>query len=305
MKDISEKIRQWISQGRDSRSAHWQGGLESILNVFAPYLTAGKLTPVAALDADETAVYNEAQQVVDVSPNIYAAFLPPSLAGKITPPESAAELQRIDPENPSFKLLLARPGEDMRIACAEISEQARKPGVDIFQSGALLGTYDFEDRREYMDSLNRIVRAHIWEKDNWQPADYKRYTVNWFERVVDVNKAGVCVAEDFSFFHTPTLIKSNRIDAIFTLIFEFFLRRADHPDESFEEKLASIRKMADAEARKAQFKALAEKTVLHLLTLMDDLELVDFASFSEKERRQFSHESERTVQKLANRMASA
>ncbi|MGM0453381.1 MAG: hypothetical protein ACQERN_09480 [Thermodesulfobacteriota bacterium] len=304
MNEIPKKVKQWIEQGRDPRSAHWQAGLESILNVVAPYLVPGKLTPVAALDADETAVFREAQQVVDLSPDIHAAFLPPSIAGKIIPPESAAELERIDPEKPSYKLLLARPGEDIRIACAEVSDQAKKPGVDIFQSGALLGTYDFEDRQEYMAALNRIVRAHIWEKDNWKPGDYKRYTVNWFERVVDANTAGVCVAEDFSFFHTPTLIKSNRIDAIFTLIFEFFLRRADHPDEAFEEKLASIRKMADAETRKAQFKALAEKTVLQLLTLMDELELVDFESFSEKERRQFSHESERAVQKLVNRMGS-
>lgn len=304
MTEISEKIEQWIEQGRDPRSAHWQGGLESILKVFKPYLAPGKLTPVDALSEAETAVFNKVLAVVDLSPNIDAAFLPPAVAGRITAPDTAAELQRIDPEKPSFKLLLARPGDEIRIACAELSDQAKKPGVDIFQSGALLGTYDFDDREEYMAALNRIVRAHMWEKDAWRQTDYKRYTVNWFERVVDLNTADICVEADGSFFHTPTLMKSNRVDAIFTLIFEFFLRRVDHADEPLRQKLLSIRNLADEKARDAQFTELAEKVVLQLLTLMKDLELVDFSTFSEKENQQFTQESARTVRKLVNRMAS-
>ncbi len=298
MDPVSEKVKRWIDDGKDPRSAHWQGGLESILNVFLPYLEPGRLTPVLPLEPEDEPIFNEALEIVDLSPNLLAAFLPPAVAGKISPPESAPELQRIDTQKPSYKLLLARPGKELRIACVELSEHAEKTGIDIFQSGALLGTYDFEERKECLLNLNKLVRAHVWEKDKWSADDHKRYTINWFERVLYLQKGTVTVEKDRSFFHTPTLIKSNRIDAMFALIYDMFLRRADAPDDQFNQTLAMIRGITDDDLRSARLEELAEKTVIQFLTVIKELEIVDFDSFSENETRQFTRESARTVRKL-------
>ena len=305
MDPITEKAKKWIDAGRDPRSAHWQAALESIMNVFDPYLEAGKLTPVQPLEEKDIPVFREALAVVDLSPGLPAVFLPPAVADKIIPPESAVELQRIGSGKPSFKIIVVRPGKEQRILCAEISPHAEKPGVDIFQSGALLGTYDFEDQKECLATLKKILRAHIWENEKWRWEEFRRYTVNWFERVMDLGDASVDVEEDFSFFHRPTLIKSNRVDAIFTLIFETFRKRASHPDERFEERLASIRAIADTGEQAAQFAELAEKTVVQLLAVMKDHGLVDFGEFTAKEDKQYKQEFERTVRKIVKALASA
>lgn len=42
------------------------------------------------------------------------------------------------------------------VSPAEISEQAYKPGADIFQSGALLGSYDYENTEDCLDGLNKV-----------------------------------------------------------------------------------------------------------------------------------------------------
>lgn len=161
MERIPEKIKQWIEDKKDPRSAHWQGGLEEILNVFLPHMEPGKLIPVQPLEEDDFPVFMAALAAVDLSPNLHAASLPPAIAGSITPPESADELQRIDNGKPSYKILIARPGKDLRFLCAEISEFAKNPGADIFQSGALIGTYNYDTSQACIADLTKVIRAYL------------------------------------------------------------------------------------------------------------------------------------------------
>jgi len=295
---ISQKIKQWIDNGKDPRSAHWQGGLEAMLNVFMPYLEPGKLTPVQPLEDEELAVFLAVLEIVDLSPTLWAAFLPPSIAEKITPPESAEELKHIEKEKPSFKILIARPGNEQRILCAEVSEFATKPGMDILQSGALLGTYNFENQEDCFAQMNKIIRAHLWEKGKWSQDDYKRYTINWFERVLDLHKGTIYVEKDFSFFHSPTLIKSNNIDVIFTLIYEIIQRRLNDPADPLKKTVSEIQALSDTDRKTLQCKDLADKVMFEILTVMKECDLVKFDAFSDKETKQFNRESAGTIEKI-------
>ena len=302
MDQIAKKVTQWIDEKKDPRSAHWQGGLEAMLNVFSPYMEPGKLIPVQPLEKDDFPVFNAALEAVDLSPNLTAAFLPPSIAGSVTPPESAVELQRIDKGKPSYKILIARPGKDPRILCAEISEHAKNPGIDIFQSGALLGTYNYDTHQDCLAYLPQTIRAHIWEKGKWSQDEYKRYTINWFEKILDLGTGTVRVEEDFSFFHSPTLIKSDRIDALFTLIFEILVKRAGNPDDQFKDAISSIRNIKDKDVRVVQSNELAERAILELLNLMKELEIVKFDEFSNTENERFKIEFSRTIQQITDRI---
>jgi hypothetical protein len=301
MERIPDKIKQWIEEKKDPRSAHWQGGLEEILNVFSPYMEPGKLIPVQPLEDDDLPVFMAALESVDLSPNLHAAFLPPSIAGPVTPPESADELQRIDKGKASYKILIARPGKDLRILCAEISDHAKNPGVDIFQSGALLGTYNYDTTQACIADLTKVIRSHIWEKGTWRLDDYKRYTINWFEKIMDFGKA-VCVREDFSFLHSPTLIKSNRVDAVFTLIFEILLKRFSDPDDQFKDAVSSIQNIKNKDDRLAQSNRLVERGILELLSLMRELEIVNFSEFSNTENERFKKEFSRTIHKIIDKV---
>jgi len=260
------------------------------------------LTTVQPLEEDDLPVFMAALEAVDLSPNLHAAFLPPSIAGSVTPPESADELQRIDKGKPSYKTLIARPGKDLRILCAEISEHAQNPGVDIFQSGALIGTYNYDTSQACIADLTKVIRTHIWEKGTWRQHDYKRYTINWFKKIMDLGKDSVCVQEDFSFLHSPTLIKSNRVDAVFTLIYEILLQRFSDPDDEFKDVVSLIRNIKNKDDRAAQFNKLAERGILELLSLMRELEIVNFGEFSNTENERFKEEFSRTLHKIIDRI---
>ena len=304
MDPISKKAKQWIDNGKDPRSAHWQAALEAMLDLFTPYLVPGKLVPVQELEDADISVYTAILETADLSPNIYAAFLPPSIAGKITPPEAAEELLRIDPHLPSYKIIILRRGEEDRILCAEISPQAKKPGADLFQSGALLGTYDYPNYEECLSGLTQPIRAHLWQKGKWSTDEYRRYTENWFEKLMDIRTANVQVDQSFSYLHSSTIIKGTKVDAIFTLINDYLIKGMTYDQGDYVEAVAAIRSIADAEERQNKAVEFVERGMLECLNVLKDCEAVDFSEFTNTQNEQFKNDFSGTMARLVQEINS-
>jgi len=298
MDQMQAKASQWIDEKKDPRSARWQAGLENIIELFLPVLEKGRLTPVCPLEEKDISIFKSALERVDLSPGLLAAFLAPSVANLILPPDSAQELIRIEKEKPSYKILILRPGKENRILCAEISEHAHRPGVDIFQSGAFLGNFDYETHEICIMELTKIVRTHAWEKKyKWEYNDYLAYTLTWFEKTALVGKADVSVDKNHSFFHSPTLVKMNRVDALFLLLYEVLrLRFREDP-----KGLSALPGTGEThtEVRRSVCNSLAESYLLDLLNLVKNLKLVDFKNFTNAENHEFTNEFNRTVEKLS------
>jgi hypothetical protein len=168
----------------------------------------------------------------------------------------------------------------------------------------LLGTYNFENLQDCFEQLNKIIRPHIWKKEKWSPDEYKRYTMNWFEKVMSLHKGTVDVREDFSFFHSPTLIKSNKIDVIFILLSEMIDKRLNDTEDPLPEAVAVIQTIDNTDAKKVQLKDLIDKVIFEYLTVMKDCALVLFDELTDKEMELFNRESARTILKVVNRLAA-
>ena len=302
MDQISQKVKQWIESGKDPRSAHWQAALEAMLDLFVPYLKPGRLVPVAALSEADLSVYTAILATADLSPNLYAAFLPPAIAGKITPPESAEELIRIPKDKPSYKILVLRKGESDRILCAEISPEAQKPGADIFQDGALLGSYDYPDYDSCISGLTQTLRAHLWQKGNWATDEYRRYTENWFERLMAIRKNTVQASADHSYLHSPTLIKGTRVDALFTLIKDYMVQAGTDDPSGFIDAVTGIRAFEDPEDRKSRMMEYVERGMLECLNVLKDCEAVKFTEFTDTENEQFKNDFSGAMDGICDRL---
>lgn len=287
MDQMQPKAEKWIEDGKDPRSARWQAAIETVLELFLPAMEKGRLTPVAPLAPADRPVFESALKYLDLSPNIFAAFFPPRMANAILPPDGVDELVRIDKDNPSYKIIIQRPGKESRLLCAEVSEHAHRPGVDIFQSGAFLGNFDYETQQICIPEMAKAVRAHVWEKNKWQRKDHLAYTVNWFERTVFLNSPDVTVDENHSFFHSPTLVKADKIDALFLLIYETLSLR-------FKTDSQELAGTDNKEARST----MVENSMLSLLNTIKGLELVDFSAFTNAQTHKFQNEFARTVRKL-------
>lgn len=306
MDPIAKKISHWIDEGKDPRIAHWQGGLERLQQVFFPYLKPGSLVPIQPLNAEEVTVFNAALAVVDLSPTLTAAFICPAIAGQMVPPESIPELQRIERGKPTYKILIVRPGVEERMVCIELSEHAEKPGLDIFQAGVMLGSYDFTTQKDCLDNLTKTLRTHIWKKGKWSRDEYKAYTLNWFEKILYLGEsAGVHVEKNASFLHSPTLIKGDRVEAIFTLLTETILNHCSDPDERLKQALQLIQSTPDENLRTTQATEFIEGNLLEYLNLLRTEALVNFDEFSEKEKEQFKTEFSRASRRLVQKVNGA
>jgi hypothetical protein len=284
----------------DPRTARWQAGLEDVMALFKPDLQKGRLTPVCPLETQDLPVFKAALERVDLSPGLLAAFLPPGSANPIRPPDSLEELDRIEKDRPSYKIIVLRPGKENRLLCAEISEHAHRPGVDIFQSGTFLGNYDYDTHDVCIQELTKTVRAHAWERDKWQRKDYLTYTVNWFERTAYLGKPDVTVDKNYSFFHSPTLIRADRVDALFLLLYEVLCRRFRQDPEKIARELPGAgEKSWGTEARLSACQSLAQTYLLDLLSLVKTHDLLDFASFTNAQSHGFTNEFARTLEKLS------
>lgn len=299
MADLTSKVKKWIDEKKDPRSAYWQAGLESVLDLFLPNMSKGAIIPIGTMDDISIQLFRSALEKVDLCPSIYAAFLPQAVANTIVPPESAEEICRINKDKNSCKILILRKEGENRIISAEISEQAHKPGIDIFQEGALLGSYDYENTEDCLDGLNKAVKAHAWKKGTWQKEEILAYTLNWFNRVQYLNSKKVSVDKAYSFFHSPTLIRSNRVDGMFHLFFMVLNQRYSAP-----EFLSANSVLAEKiESRDSDFcRKLAQNHILELLNLVKDQKLMEFTDFSDAENKDFQREFARTEEKLRDRL---
>lgn len=295
MDPMLPKAEQWINENKDPRSARWQAGIEAVMDLVSPLLIKGRLTPVCPLDDKDLPLFAAVLARVDLSPNLLAAFLPPRMADAILPPDNIEELIRIQKGKPSYKIIIQRPGKESRILCAEISEHAHRLGVDIFQSGAFLGNFDYDTHDICIAELPKAIRAHGWEKENWQQKDHLTYTVNWFEKIIYLGKADVTLDKTRSILHSPTLIRTDRIDALFRLLYQTLHSRfAADPD------IPAMAGTQDKEDRESALNSVAETGLLDLLSLIKTCELLDFANFTNAEAHKFQTEFTRTVRKLSS-----
>ena len=301
-KAIQKKVKKWVTKGKDPRSAHWQGALENILKLFKSQIVPGRLIPVGRPGPADAELFEKALAAADLSPGLPALFICPDLAADITPPDAAEALHRVEKGGPSCLILIARPGKEMRLLCAEISAHAHRPGVDLFQEGAFLGNYDYDNQADCLAHLNKIIRAHVWEKGSWTRQDYMAYTLNWFEKFQALDGATVAVEKDFSYFHSPTLIKGDELEALFILLTEDLTKRSALPQDPFGQAVADLRR--DKSVDLVRLTALIEEAMVARLNLIRVAGLVEFGAFSNARSEQFKRGFEATVRRLEAQLAS-
>jgi len=292
---MNAQIEKWIAAGREPGIAHWHGALEATLNSLEPHLLAGRLVPVPSIDKGAYSVFEELYTFLDLNPDLEAAFLPTALGGVLAPPAAVDSLRRVHKDNPSMLLLCRRPGRPSRILCAEISPEAWKPGVDLFEAGALLGNYEYDSSADCIHDLPKLVRAHLWRKAKWTAEHHADYTLNWFTRVVDTGRTDVPVQPDFSYLHQPVLLNLDSVKGVFKLVYAMAQRRFKEGADSFRTPAGTELDTGAAENRRHRF---LEGRVLDMLSLLRDSRAVDFAAFGPRENEQFKDGFTATVKRL-------
>ena len=292
---MSARIEKWIDAGHEPGIAHWHGALEATMDSFKPLLSPGRLMPVHPPERSAGSIFEELYTFLDLNPELETAFFPTAMGGVLAPPAALDNLRRVNQDNVSMLLLCRRPGNPSRILCAEISPEAWKPGADLFETGALLGSYEYDCSADCIHDLPKLVRTHLWRKEKWTAAHHADYTLNWFARVVDTGRPDAPVQPDFSYVHRPVLLNLDTVGAVFKLIYAM-------ADRQFKEEIEIFRSQAGADcdtgADKEDRRRFLEGRVLDMLNLLRDSRAVDFAALGPRENEQFKDGFTATVKRL-------
>jgi hypothetical protein len=294
--DMHATIKGWIAAGRNPGVAHWHGALEATMASLEPHLQPGRLVPVQALDNKTYADFAELYAMLDLSPDLPAAYMPTAMGGVLKPPAALDTLRRVHADNTSVLLLCRRPGRHPRILCAEISREAWKPGVDLYEEGALVGNYEYDSSADCIRDLANLIRTHLWRKEKWDHSHYAAYTLNWFSRLVETGRSDAPVQPDHSYVHTPVLLNLDRVAAIFKLLHDLASRQLR---ETESDPAAPGGADSDTDVgTTAERQRFLEGRLLDMLNLLRDSQAVNFTAFTPRENEQFKESFAATVKRL-------
>ncbi len=320
LQTIEEKTKARIQAGSDPAFARWQGALESVLSTMEPYLVAGQIVTIDTLEKKDAAVFQRLYATLDLAPYITAVFLSGDISSRTSPPKAAASIQRIPEGGISSKVLVSKHNDYRRLMVAELGEPPVRAGVDIFQDGNLLGSYDYETPKDCMEALSKVIWIHLKSKVKWSIADIVLYTENWFLRSASGKIIDLPVHQDHSYIHHPILLNISEVDAIFKLM-RVTLARLLHDFDQVAEALDPAFQFENSEAghikitregigqgRSDQVAALNDfivNNLLELLKLLRGYDIIKFENFSEKDNTAFKDSFAKTVAETYQRLVEA
>lgn len=317
LREIEKKTKARIQAGSDPAFARWQGALESVLATMEPYLIAGQLITIDALEKEDAESFQKLHATLDLAPYITAVFLPGDISCQTTPPKAAESIQRVPENCISRKVVVCKYNDFRRLLVVELGRSPIRAGIDIFQDGNLLGSYDYETPEDCMDALSRVIWIHLKSKVKWSSADTVLYTENWFFRIAVSKIIGLPVNQDHSYIHHPVLLNIGEIDAIFKLM-KATLARLLHSFDQVAEAADSvgrfegskagqvkITRLGIAQGQTGQVAALHDfivNNLLELLKLLRGYEIIKFEKFSKKDDTAFKDAFEKTVAETYRRL---
>jgi hypothetical protein len=313
LNEIQQQAQAQIEAGRTPGVVHWQAALASMLTTVSAHLVPGDIIPAASMGDGAAQRFEALQARLDFSPFVCGVFLPPELADTLSPAKIAPPLVRA--EKGSMKILVVRVGDFRRILTAEIAPG--RPGIDIFEDGSLLGSYEYDTPEDCMDDLSKVVWIHLKHQGAWSAEDCIRYTENWFTKSLALQDRDLPVNPNHSYIHSPTLLKLRPVDAVFQLMestladitgdAETVIAWADTAARQ-EGAAAPVTRGGLVRKNGDDLHALErclEERLLTLLQWLNGFDIVDFKAFVDADQEVFKARFGQAVKDAAERFIGA
>lgn len=300
--EIRQRVIQWVRAGREPVMANWEGALESTLVTMRPYLMAGNVVTVENLSENDVNLFQALHLTLDISPFVAAVFLPPGVTRSFRTGEIPEKVQRVAPGAPSAMVLVSRVDDFGRIVAVELSSEAHKPGIDIFEGGQLLGSFDYRTPEECIRGLSRVVWVHLKARETWSSGQIVSYTESWFRRSAANRITDLPVTPQYSYIHHPELMQMSLVQAIFRLVRSALFGLLDDPERvirSASREALPVTREALARRQPEAMAALREFFVtqlVFLLKLLSGYRVADFQALSEHEKEAFYSAFDETVE---------
>jgi hypothetical protein len=294
IEQIAERAESRKQAGRDEFQVNWQASLELLILMAEDHLLEhpGQLEPMRISNREEWGFYVDVMEKLDLPPDICALFITPSTFRDMPPPapEEWVTSGFLEWQEDSCSVLITRC--DNR----EVIMQASLPGlesvgIDIFDDGAHIADYSYNNIDECLEDLSRIVWIYFKPDENWTNERIIRYTENYFAKTLYIfGIEDVPVHPEYSYLHNPKPLKLSPLESAFKVLRTTIPKRFESLDEwiEFANDLnkdwelgdPTITKMGILNDNKAQCQALLGQITFEIDQLLDILDSVEGVDLS-------------------------
>ncbi len=231
--EIFKKAEAWEKAGQGPFLAHWQASLEMILLACEESLRPGRLLPIGVDGEKEWDFYLDVLEKLDLPPEICALLITPSAARAMPIPQGLELDSRALPKSDSFSMIIS--GCRDRKTIMQVSlPGVMSVGIDVFEHGAQLASYNYNTIEECLTDLTRVIWIYFNPGQNWKGDEIVRYTENWFEKSQEIDLEKATIHQDFSYIHRPKLLGLVPLGAAFKAIAATIPKKYDSLEKAIE-----------------------------------------------------------------------
>ena len=231
--EIFKKAEAWETAGQDPFLAHWQASLEIVLLACEEALRPGRLLPIGVDGEKEWDFYLDVLEKLDLPPEICALLITPSAARAMPIPQGLELDSRALPESDSFSMIISDCRDHKAIMQVSLPG-VMSVGIDVFEHGAQLASYNYNTIEECLTDLTRVIWIYFNPGEDWTEDEIIRYTENWFEKSEEIDLEKATVHQDFSYIHRPELLGLAPLEAAFKAMAATIPKKYDSLEKSIE-----------------------------------------------------------------------
>jgi hypothetical protein len=162
----SESMGQTIAQrsgvGPNELIAGWQSVLRRMLEQMQPYLQPARIITFQRIHPDEQGVFEHIIKRVTMSEKVWGIYLPPSARNQLMYTNQGLEIPANEsvPRDDGVLLFSGTTSHDT-IVNGLLAHQPFAPAVDVYDQGALLAGYVYDDIGECLAHLTAVIKTHL------------------------------------------------------------------------------------------------------------------------------------------------
>ena len=162
----SERMDQTIARrsgiGPNDLIAGWQTVLDRLLNQMRPFLQPARIVTFQRINLHEQDVFQQIIQHVTLSKQSLGVYLPPSVRNQLMYTNQGLEIPAEETvHRDDGVLLFSRTTSNEVIVNGLLARPPFAPAVDVYDQGALLAGYGYEDIDECLAYLTAVIQTHL------------------------------------------------------------------------------------------------------------------------------------------------
>jgi hypothetical protein len=148
--------------GPNDLIAGWQSVLSRMLDQMQPFMQPARIITFQRMQSYEQGVFQQINQQVTMSEQAWGIYLPPSVRNQLMYTNQGLDIPAGEaaPRDDGV-LLFSQPTSHDTIVNGLLAHQPFAPAVDVYEKGALLAGYVYDNIDACLADLTAVIQTHL------------------------------------------------------------------------------------------------------------------------------------------------